>query len=97
MLKTTTVEFVNRPDPDGTLTPSIKVEGCLISQNGSPRGTRPEILIHLPKAFTDKVDGAWVNLDGHSYHVIGTTVAPEGMDANVPTNWNRYVIAERIY
>lgn len=96
-MKTTTIQFVNRPNDDGTVTRLIEVPGCLIAQNGSPTGQRPEILIHLPRKFTDSVTNAWVNLEGHGYHVIGTTVKVESMDANKPTPWDRYVIAEKIY
>lgn len=94
---TTTIEFVNRPNPDGTITEQIKVAGCLIAQNGSPTGLRPEIIVHLPRTFTEEVNGSWINLEDHSYHVIGTTVQTKPMDANKPTPWNRYCIAERIY
>lgn len=97
MINTTTITFLNRPNPDGTITQKVEVAGCLIAQNGSPTGTRPEILIHLPRTFKEDVDGAWVNLENHSYHVIGTTIRAESMDANKPTQWSRYCIAERIY
>lgn len=93
---TTTIEFVNRPNADSTITKKTEVNGCLIAQNGSPTGRRPEILIHLPRTFEGEVDGAWVNFEGHSYHVIGTTIQAKPMDANKPTPWNRYCIAERI-
>lgn len=96
-MKTTVVNFINRPNEDGTITERISVAGCLIAQNGSPTGRRPEILIHLPKSFADSVAGAWVNVEGHSYHVIGTTVKLPEMKGNKPTPWDRYVIAERIY
>lgn len=93
-MKTTTVKFINRPNEDGTVTPEIAVSGCLIANNGSPTMNRPQILVHLPKKFTGTVDGAWVDYDGHSYHVVGTSVV--NMDGNTPTDWNRYAIAERI-
>lgn len=96
-MKTTTINFINRPNEDGSITALIPVSGCLIAQNGSPTGSRPEILIHLPKSFSDSVEGAWVNLENHSYHVIGTSVKLESMEKNKPTAWDRYVIAERIY
>lgn len=96
-MKTTTIDFINRPNPDGSVTEKISVTGCLIAQNGSPTARRPEILIHLPRTFTDSVEDAWVNLEGHSYHVIGTSVKVESMEKNKPTPWDRYVIAERIY
>lgn len=96
-MKTTTIDFVNRPNADGTVTEKISVPGCLIAQNGTPTARRPEILIHLPKKFKDTVEGAWVNLEGHSYHVIGTTVKVETMIDNKPTPWDRYMVAERIY
>ena len=94
---TTTIDFINRPNPDGTITPKVTVPGCLFAQNGGPTGTRPEIIVHLPKSFDGEVDGAWINLENHSYHVIGTTIKATPMDANKPTPWNRYCIAERIY
>ena len=97
MITTTTIIFVNRPNDDGTITEEVEVPGCLIAQNGSPTGSRPEILIHLPRSFTEEVNGAWVNLEDHSYHVIGTTIRADSMDANKPTPWSRYCIAERIY
>lgn len=96
-MKITTVTFVNRPNADGTVTPEIKVPGCLIAQNGTPTAQRPQILIHLPKKFTGDVTSAWINHDGHSYHVIGISERFEPMDPNVATDWNRYAIAERIY
>lgn len=96
-MRTITVEFRNKPNDNGTVTDIISVEGCLIAQNGTPTATRPEILIHLPRAFKGDVDGAFVNFEDHSYHVIGTTIQAEAMNPNVPTPWNRYVIAERIY
>lgn len=96
-MKTTTVTFTNRPNEDGSVTPEIKVPGCLIAQNGTPTARRPQILIHLPKTFTDSVAESFVSHEGHSYHVIGTSVKFEKMDKNVPTPWNRYAIAERIY
>lgn len=92
-MKTLDINFKNRPNPDGTITPSILAKGCLVANNGSPTMDRPQILIHLPKTFIDPVGGAWVDYDGHSYHVIG--VAAPQMDSNTPTNWNRYAIAER--
>lgn len=95
--KTTTVDFINRPNPDGTVTKKISVPGCLIAQNGTPTANRPEIIIHLPKKFNDSVEGAWVNIDGGSYHVIGTTVRLSEMDSNKPTDFGRYVVAEKIY
>lgn len=96
-MKTTTINFINRPNADGTITKEISVAGCTIAQNGTPTAQRPEIIIHLPKTFKDSVEGAFINLEGHSYHVIGTSVKVESMNKNVPTPWDRYVIAERIY
>lgn len=96
-MKTTTIDFINRPNADGSVTERISVAGCLIAQNGSPTADRPEILIHLPRTFKESVADAWVNLEDHSYHVIGTSVKVESMDSNKPTPWDRYVIAERIY
>ena len=51
-------------------------------------------MIHLPKADSSVVDGGFVDYEGESYHVVGTTA--KQMDANTPTKWNRYAIAERI-
>ena len=96
-MKTTTITFRNKPNDDGTVTPVIEIPGCLIAQNGSPTGPRPQILIHLPKKFKDDVSNSWIAHEGHTYHVIGTSIKAEPMDENVPTLWNRYVIAERIY
>ena len=93
-MRTVDITFKNRPNADGSLT-SLVVKGCLIAQNGSPTASRPEILIHLPKTFKDSVAGAWVEWDGGNYHVIGITV--RGVEDNVPTAWNRYVVAEKIY
>lgn len=96
-MKTTTIHFVNRPNDDGTITKDIAVDGCLIAQNGTPTSRRPEILIHLPRTFKDSVEGSWVNFEGYTYHVIGTTIKAEPMSANKPTPWDRYCVAERIY
>ena len=93
-MKTVDITFKNRPNDDGTLT-TLTVKGCLVAQRGSPAASRPEIIIHLPKTFTDTVRGAWVEWDGGRYHVTGLTV--RGVEKDVPTAWNRYVIAERIY
>lgn len=92
-MKTITIEFKNKPLEGGILE-TFSVPGCLISQNGSPTLTRPQILIHLPKKFNGTVDGAFVNHEGHSYHVIGTRV--KNMEDNTPTAWDRYCIAERL-
>lgn len=92
-MKTTDVTFKNRPNGDGTLTAELVIKGCLIANNGSPTSDRPQILIHLPKTSDEDVSDAWVDYEGHSYHVVGTSV-PQ-MDSNTPTPWNRYVIAER--
>ena len=92
-MKTKTVIFKNRPNADGTITSSISVDGCLIANNGSPTMERPQILIQLPKKFKDDVTGAWVDHEGHSYHVIGVSVSQ--MESNTPTPWDRYAIAER--
>lgn len=96
-MKTTTVIFRNKPEADGTVTSEIAVPGCVIAQNGTPTAQRPQILIHLPKKFKGDVDDSWVNHEDHSYHVIGVSTKYEEMDPNVPTSWNRYAIAERIY
>lgn len=96
-MKTTIIKFVNHPEDNGTLTKEIEVAGCLIAQNGSPTGRRPEILIHLPRTFTGDVNHSFVNFEGSTYHVIGTTIKAESMDSNKPTPWGRYCIAEKIY
>lgn len=94
-LDTTTVNFLNRPNEDGTVTSQISVPGCLIAQHGASTARRPQVIIHLPKSFTDTVNGAWVHVEGGYYHVIGTTIG--SMIENTPTKWNRYAIAEKIY
>lgn len=92
-MKGITVEFKNRPTEDGGVE-TFSMEDCLIANNGSPGGSRPQITIHLPKADKRKVDGAFVEYDGYQWHIIGTTT-PQ-MDDNTPTRWNRYAVAERI-
>lgn len=92
-MKGITVEFKNHPDGNGGLE-TFSISDCLIANNGSPNAIRPQILIHLPKTDSHVVDGAWVNHNGFSWHVVGTTT-PQ-MDENTPTRWNRYAIAERI-
>lgn len=94
-MKTTTIEFKNRPNEDGTVTSSIKIPGCLISQSGGPATTRPQIIIHLPKKDKTNVQNSWVEYFGKNYHIIGLT-APN-MESNTPTLWDRYAIAEQIY
>lgn len=93
-MKGITINFKNRPNDDGTLS-SFSVDDCLISQNGSPTGTRPQILIHLPKANPVNVLGAWLEYDECTYHVIGKTIP--SIAENTPTRWNRFCIAEMIY
>lgn len=93
-LKATTITFTNRPNEDGTVTPEIVVKGCLVAPHGASTAERPQIRIHLPKTFTESVEGAWVEYEGQSYHVIGTSQAE--MLQNTPTTWNRYAILERI-
>ena len=88
----TTITFKNHPTTDGLET--FAIEDCLIANNGSPNASRPQILIHIPKASEKDVDGAFVSYEGYEWHVVGTTVAQ--MDGNTPTRWNRYAIAERI-
>ena len=95
MIKGTTIDFLNRVNPDGTTTEKISVPGCTIAPHGDPTTGRPRIAIHLPKSFTEDVNGSWVNYDDNYYHVIGTT-APN-MAENTPTPWNRYAVAEKIY
>lgn len=91
-MKSISVTFKNRPTSTGLET--FVINDCMIANNGTPNSTRPQILIHLPKADSHVVDGAFVEYDGHDYHVIGTTAVQ--MDDNTPTRWNRYAIAERI-
>ena len=88
----TSVTFKNHPTTSGL--ESFTIEDCLIANNGTPNSTRPQILIHLPKTDSHDVDGSFVSYEGFDWHVIGTTVAQ--MDANTPTRWDRYAIAERI-
>lgn len=95
LFNTTTITFINRPNPDGTTTAEVNAPGCLVAQNGTPTAERPQILIHLPKSFKDTVDGAWVNIEGKDYHVIGTKIGE--MESNTPTPFNRYAIAEQVY
>lgn len=92
-MKGMTVEFRNHPDGEGGVE-TFSIQDCLIANNGSPNSRRPQILIHLPKSDKRAVDGAWVNYEGFSWHIVGTTI-PQ-MDENTPTRWNRYAIAERI-
>lgn len=89
------INFMNRPNSDGTITKSIVIADCLIAQSGSPTIRKPQVTVHLPKASQERVDGAWFSYDGNMYHVIGTTA--KSMDDNTPTRWNRYAIAERVY
>lgn len=91
-MRTISVTFKNKPTAGGFETFTIK--DCLVANNGSPNAVRPQILIHLPKADSREVDGAFVSYEGYDYHVIGTT-APQ-MDSNTPPRWDRYAIAERI-
>jgi hypothetical protein len=86
--------FKNRPNEDGTLS-NFTIKDCLIAQNGTPTTKRPQVLVHLPKTDSNKVEGAWFDYEGYTYHVIGMT-AP-GIIENTPTRWNRYCIAEKIY
>lgn len=88
------ITFKNRPNEDGTLS-TLTVKDCLIAQSGSPATRRPQVTVHLPKSDNSNVNGAWFDYEGSTYHVIGTT-AP-GIAENVPTRWNRYVVAENVY
>ena len=92
-LETMSVTFKNRPTEDGGVE-TFTVAGCMVANNGSPTSARPQILIHLPKKDSHEVDGSFVEYDGHTWHVIGTTARQ--MDGNTPSAWNRYAIAERI-
>ncbi len=91
-MKTLSITFKNKPTTDGFKT--FTIAGCTIGNYGSPNSPRPQIIIHLPKTDSHVVDGSFVEWNGHEYHVVGTTAA--NMDANTPTPWNRYAIAERI-
>ena len=86
------VTFKNHPTEAGFET--FTIDDCLIANNGSPNASRPQILIHLPKADDRVVDGSFIEYEGHEWFVVGTTV--QQMDGNTPTRWNRYAIAERI-
>lgn len=92
-MKGMVVEFKNHPDGKGGLE-TFSIKDCLVANNGSPNARRPQILIHLPRTSDKVVDGAWINYQGFSWHIVGTTVSQ--MDENTPTRWNRYAIAERI-
>lgn len=94
-MKGITLTFKNRPNETGDMLTDHTIDDCLVAQNGSPTTTRPQIIIHLPKTDTTNVENAWVTYEGNTYHVIGSTVP--GIAENVPTRWNRYVIAEKIY
>lgn len=89
-----TIHFKNRPNEDGTLS-NHTIRDCLIAQNGAPLPTRGSVIIHLPKNDDTSVVNAWFEYEGGTYHVTGSTVP--GIDQNVPTKWNRYVIAQKIY
>lgn len=91
-MKTLTVRFLNKPTATGL--ESFDVAGCLVYPNGSPNIARPQIAVHLPKSDNHDVDGAFIDYDGYWWHVVGTTARKQ--DANTPTSWNRYAIAERI-
>lgn len=92
-MKTIAVKFRNIPlESGGFLTATV--EGCLVANNGSPTLRRPQIIIHLPKNNQTWVDGGFVDYDGRTYHVIGVTARQ--MDANTPSPWDRYAIAEEI-
>ncbi len=93
-MKGITLNFTNRPNSDGTVS-NFSIDDCLISSNGSPTTLRPQVIVHLPKTSTQNVNDAWFKWDGETYHIIGTT--PKGIDENVPTRWNRYFIAEKLY
>lgn len=88
------INFKNRPNEDGTVS-NLTIQNCLIAQNGTPTTNRPQVLVHLPKNDENTVAGAWFDYEGSTYHVIGTSVP--GIAVNVPTEWNRYCIAEKIY
>lgn len=94
MLKGISIDFKNRPNEDGTVS-NLTIKDCLISPNGSPRPTRSQVLVHLPKADKSNVEGAWFEYGGFTYHLVGVT-APS-MEENTPTRWDRYCIAEKIY
>lgn len=92
-MKTLTVEFKNRPREDGTLE-TFSIQDCMVANNGSPTSSRPQILIHLPKTDRHEVEGAFVEYDEQTWHVIGVTARQ--MEGNTPTKWDRYAIAERV-
>ena len=88
----TSITFKNHPTVNGLET--FTIDDCLVANNGSPNASRPQILIHIPKADDHDVNNSFVSYEGYEWHVVGTTVAQ--MDGNTPTRWNRYAIAERI-
>ena len=45
------INFMNRPNSDGTITKSIVIADCLIAQSGAPTIRKPQVTVHLPKAM----------------------------------------------
>jgi hypothetical protein len=92
------IEFKNRPNDDGSFE-TFTVKDCLIAQNGGPAVHRsPQIIVHLPKTAPEvRVDGAFLDYDGFTYHVLPRGTTAPSIEPNTPTRWNRYCIAERIY
>ncbi len=88
------IEFKNRPNDDGTLSNFI-IKDCLVAPNGSPTVKRPQVRVHLPINDKTRVNGAWLEYDGFTYHVVGEPIPM--IDENTPGRWNRYCVAERIY
>ena len=43
------INFMNRPNSDGTITKSIVISDSLIVQSGSPTIRKPQVTVHLPK------------------------------------------------
>jgi hypothetical protein len=94
-MKGITIQFKNKPNEQGDMLTNHKIHNCLIAQSGGPAVARPQVIVHLPKDDPTNVEGAWFQYESNTYHVIGETVA--GIEENVPTRWNRYVVAEKIY
>lgn len=93
------VEFLNVPQSDGTLK-AFTVKGCVVGSTGGATSVRPQIIIHLPKGSTESVRGGWIKYDGDTYHIVVKTnsgATPRLMRNNTPGDFDRYVVAERIY
>lgn len=93
-MKGITIAFKNIPQEDGTLV-NETINDCLIAQNGAPVQVRPQVIVHLPKTSKAVVKDGWFDYMGDTYHIIGQTVP--SIEANTPTRWDRYIVAQKIY